>query len=160
MAPQTPYSNDLGNRDPLAAIRETVERVRALAAAWTPAQFERSYASGKWSARQILMHLAQSELAFGTRVRMALSTANYVAQPFDQDRWMELETALSGRDTLDAFVTLARMNAALYGSLSEARRQAPLAHPEYGTLTVDWVIHQTAGHQVHHLRQLEHIARS
>jgi len=28
---------------------------------------------------------------------------------------------------------------------------------EYGRLTVDWMIHQMAGHQVHHLRQLERI---
>ena len=39
------------------------------------------------------------------------------------------------------------------------RRYAPvtLSHPEYGSLTVDWIIHQTAGHQIHHLKQLEQI---
>ena len=124
------------------------------------ARFERSYAPGKWSARQILMHLAQSELALGTRARMALSTPNYTAQPFDQDIWMNREPALSGRDALEAFVVMARMNAALFGSLSAGDRATPFAHPEYGALTVDWVIHQTAGHQIHHLKQLEQIANS
>lgn len=158
MPPQTPYSSDLGSREPVAAMRETAERVRALAASWTPDRFERSYAAGKWTARQILMHLAQSELALGTRARMALSTPNYTAQPFDQDLWMNREPPLSGPAALEAFVTIARMNAALFGSLSAADRATALSHPEFGTLTVDWIIHQMAGHQIHHLRQLETIS--
>jgi hypothetical protein len=157
MAPQTPYSSELGDREPVAALRETAERIRVLAGSWTPDRFDRSYAPGKWSARQILTHLAHTELALGTRARMALSTPNYTAQPFDQDLWMHREPAYGGREALDAFVALARMNAALFASLSAADRATPLAHPEYGALTVDWIVHQLAGHQVHHLRQLEQL---
>ena len=157
MPPQTPYSSDLGDREPIAAMRENAERVQALAAPWTADRFERSYAPGKWTARQILMHLAQSELALGTRARMALSTPDYTAQPFDQDLWMQREPPLSGRDALEAFVVMARMNTALFGSLSAADRATAFSHPEYGALTVDWVIHQMAGHQLHHLRQLEQL---
>jgi hypothetical protein len=155
VAPITPYSGALDGRDPLAAIRETTGRVAALTASWTAGDFDRSYAPGKWSARQILTHLAQTELALGTRARMALSTPDYVAQPFSQDAWIAREQALSGREAAEAFVVLARMNAALYGALTPAERDIAFAHPEYGALTVDWIIHQTAGHQIHHLKQLE-----
>jgi hypothetical protein len=157
MPPQTPYSSELGDREPVAAMREATEHIRALAGSWTPDRFDRSYAPGKWSARQILTHLAQTELALGTRARMALSTPDYTAQPFDQDLWMQREPAQSGREALDAFVALARLNAALFASLSPADRATPLAHPEYGALTVDWIVHQVAGHQIHHLRQLEQL---
>jgi hypothetical protein len=44
--------------------------------------------------------------------------------------------------------------------LSTEDRATPLSHPEYGRLTVDWMIHQMAGHQVHHLRQLERIDKA
>jgi DinB family protein len=157
VAPTTPYSAQLGDRDPIAAMRETAEYVRRLTASWTAAQFEQSYAPGKWTARQILTHLAQAELAFGTRARMALTTRDYVAQPFDQDVWMAREASLGARDATDAFLALTGMNAALYGSLSAADRQSPLMHPEYGALTVDWIIHQSAGHQIHHVKQLEQV---
>ena len=156
-APTTPYTPDLGDRDPLVAIRDTVDRVRALTSGWTDDQFERSYAPGKWSARQILTHLAQTELAFGTRARMALSTPAYVAQPFDQDTWIDRDARLSGPQALDVFVALARMNGLMFEGLSAADRSTPLSHPEYGALTVDWIIHQSAGHQIHHLMQLEQI---
>ena len=158
MAHANPYAADLGGRDPIAAYGETPGRIRALAANWSAAQFERPWAPGKWSARQVLVHLAQSELALGTRARMALTTPNYAAQPFNQDEWMAKETAVGGREALDAFVAMAAMNRAFFAALSAADRAKTLSHPEYGALTVDWILNQIAGHQIHHLKQLAQIA--
>ena len=165
MPPTTPYTADLDNREPISAMRETAARIRALIGDWRPDQFDRTYAPGKWDARQILTHLAQSELALGYRARMAITTPNYAAQSFDQDRWMMVEAGgaggaggLTGHDALDAFLGLAAMNIALFASLSGVDRAVSLSHPEYGSLTVDWIIHQMAGHQIHHLKQLEAIA--
>ena len=162
MAPITPYTADLADREPIAAMRDTVARMRAAVGAWRSDEFERTYAPGKWTARQVLTHLAQSEIALGYRARMALTTPGYAAQPFDQDRWMAIEAdgadGLSGAEALDAFLGTAAMNIALFGSLSDADRASTLSHPEYGSLTVDWIVHQMAGHQIHHLKQLEAIA--
>jgi hypothetical protein len=159
MRPQTPYSDDLGDREPLGSIRNSIDWLRAIAA-WPAEQFDRTYAPGKWTARQILTHLAQTELAFGNRARMALAAParDYVAQPFNQDAWMARESTLGGREALDALIALATMNLGLYGSLSPADRGAVFSHPEYGSLTVDWLIHQSAGHLIHHVKQLETIA--
>jgi hypothetical protein len=157
-APQTPYTADLGGREPIAAMRDSVDRIRSLTVGWTPAQFERAYAPGKWSARQILVHLAQTELALGTRARMALTIPGYQAQSFDQDEWAPLDAALGGREAVEAFAAIAVMNRTAFGALTPAARATTLSHPEYGALTVDWIIHQMAGHQIHHLQQLETIA--
>src|SRR5207248_292240 len=157
MPPQTPYTSDLDNRDPIVAMRQTAERIPALTGGWSRDAFERSYAPGKWSARLILTHLAQAELAFGNRVRMALSVPNYVAQPFDQDAWMARESRASGADAANALTALSRLNVVLFESLPPADRQTKLSHPEFGPLTVDWILHQMAGHQIHHLKQREQI---
>ena len=158
MPPQTPYTNDLGNREPIAALRQTTSRIGAIAGGWTAADFERSYAPGKWSARQLLIHLAQTELALGTRARMALTTPNYSAQSFDQDQWIARDGGLTGRAALDAFLAIAAMNLAMFDALTPADRETTLSHPEYGALSVDWILHQMAGHQIHHLQQIEVIA--
>ena len=155
MSIQTPYTKDLGDREPIGAIRDSAGRYQRLMSAWTPAQFERTYAPGKWTARQILIHLAQTELALGTRARMALCTPNYAAQAFNQDQWMTREQKLAGREALDALVALMTMNRTFFDGLSAADLATTLSHPEYGTLTVDWILHQLAGHQIHHLAQLE-----
>jgi hypothetical protein len=155
-----PYGVDLGDRDPIAAMDETPGRIRALVGSWSPAQFERSYAPGKWSARLILIHLAQTELALGTRARMALTSPNYTAQPFNQDDWLKKESSLSGREALDIFVAIAAMNRSFFAALSAADREVTLSHPEYGALTVDWILTQIAGHQIHHLSHFEYMARA
>ena len=123
MPPQTPYTADLAGRDPIEAIGDTIARIAAMTANWTPAEFERSYAPDKWSARQILTHLAQSELAFGTRARMALTVPNYVAQSFDQDLWMARELELDGRAAANAYLAAGGMNLAFFERLSDADRR-------------------------------------
>jgi uncharacterized damage-inducible protein DinB len=157
MAPQTPYSADLGGRDPIEAIRDTLGRFRTFTT-WSNADFERTYAPGKWSARQVLLHLAQTEIAFGSRARLALTTPNYVSQAFDQNLWMDRESTLGAREALDALLGIGAMNAAFFASLPPSDRQTTFTHPEYGAISIDWLIHQTAGHQIHHLRQLDALA--
>ena len=139
-------------------MRETTAHIRALTGRWSVEQFARSHAPGKWTARQTLTHLAQTELALGCRVRMALATPNYTAQNFDQDEWMARESGLSAADALDALCAASRMNVSLFETLSAGDRAIAFVHPEYGALTVDWVIHQMAGHQIHHSKQLDVIA--
>jgi hypothetical protein len=94
--PDNPYAPDLAGRDPLAAMREALEAVEALAARFDATAWERSYAPGKWTARQLLVHLAQVEQFFGTRVRLALTTRDFVVQPMEQDDTLGLEGAVSG----------------------------------------------------------------
>ena len=160
MAPTTNYTKDLGDREPLAAMRDSVARLTALTRGWSPADFERRYAPGKWTARQVLTHLAQTELALGVRARMALATLNYTAQSFDQDVWLGRETRLGGAEAVTALAAISAMNVALFESLSAPDRDTAMAHPEYGSITVDWIIYTLAGHQIHHLNQLLSIPNS
>jgi hypothetical protein len=155
MIPTTPYTPELEGKDPLVSMGETIDAIVALAGSWSAAQFERSYAPGKWSAREVLVHLAQSELALGTRARMALTRTAFVAQSFDQDAWLARERTMSGGAAVALFEALARANLALYASLTAADSQTALTHDEYGPMTVDWIIYQQAGHHVHHLKQLK-----
>lgn len=85
-----PYADDLGDREPFQALGDTPQRIRAIVDGWSDSQFERTYAPGKWSARKLLVHLAQTEVALGTRARFALATPGYTAQSFDQDVWILL----------------------------------------------------------------------
>ena len=150
-----PYAADLGDREPLSAFNDTPQQIRQHVQGWTREQFERSYAPGKWSARQVLIHLAQTEMALGTRVRYALTEPKYQAQAFEQDVWMPLDSGIDARTALDAYTTLRRVNVSLFQSLTPAHRARTFTHPEYGELTVEWVLRQLAGHDIHHFKQLQ-----
>jgi uncharacterized damage-inducible protein DinB len=153
-----PYAADLGNRDALQALAETPGRIRTTVETWTDAQFERTYAPGKWSVRQVLIHLAQTELALTTRARFALTQPAYAAQAFSQDDWLPLDGKTDARTALDAYTALRRFNVAMFRSLTPEQRERTFTHPEYGTLTVEWVANQMAGHDIHHLKQIASVS--
>jgi len=155
MTVANPYGDDLGARRPLDALAETPLRIRQLVERWTEADFEGSYAPGKWSFRQVLIHLAQTELALPARARLALSQEGYVAQPFSQDDWMAIDNQASARTALEAYVSLRQFNLAMWRSLTPEQLDRPFHHPEYGDLTVEWIMAQMAGHDIHHLKQFQ-----
>ena len=154
---KNPYAAALGSRDALKSLAETPRRIKALTANWSRRTWHKSYAPGKWSARQILVHLAQTELALTTRVRYGASQSGYVAQSFDQDAWLSLDHA-DGPTALDTYMALRRFNLAMFKGLTPKLRAQSFTHPEYGPLTPDWVMAQLAGHELHHLNQLKQIS--
>jgi uncharacterized damage-inducible protein DinB len=154
-----PYAEHVGDRDPVAMMAETVDVTRALLSWFTPEQWKRSYAAGKWTAQQILVHVVQAELVFGLRIRHALAEPGYVVQPFDQDAWVALEgDKVDGPTALLAFEGIRCMNLALCKSLTRPQRQATFRHPERGELRVEDILVMMAGHEVHHLQQFREIA--
>jgi len=157
MAVANPYGKDLGARPALEALAETPGRIRHLVEHWSDADFERSYAPGKWSIRKVLVHLAQTELALTTRARFALSQEAYAAQAFSQDDWMRIDNQADARTALDAYTTLRRFNLAMWRALTPEQLDRPFTHPEYGELTVGWIMAQMAGHDIHHLKQVQMI---
>ena len=144
----------------MQALAETPGQIRTIVERWTDADFERSYATGKWSARKLLAHLAQTELALTTRARFALTTDNYQAQSFDQDQWMPLDEHVDARTALDTYTTLRRMNLAMWRGLTDAQMNRPFFHPDFGELNIAWIAAQMAGHDIHHLKQFQQIAAS
>ena len=149
-----PYAAALGERDPLDALADTPARIRDLVACSPADRLQRSLAPGKWSARQILIHLAQTEMALGARARFALGQAGYRAQAFEQDAWMPLDANTPAAVALDVYTSLREMNVAMWTALTAEQRARSFAHPEYGTLTVWWIAEQMAGHDIHHFMQL------
>lgn len=156
---RNPYEADLGDRDPLDAMSDTPGRIRAVVSKLSAADLERSHAPGKWTVRQLLVHLAQTELALPVRARMAVSQTGYVAQPFDQNDWMAAEPGVDATTALDAYLAVRQMNLQFFSGLSPADRAKAFHHPEYGDINIEWLMRQIAGHELHHLRQFESIAR-
>ena len=153
-----PYAPDLGDRDPIASLRETPDRYGTVLGAWTAEQFERPYAPGKWTARQVLIHLAQAELMIQPRVRLALTAADYAVQPFEQDDLLALEPSVDAPTALATYRTLRQFCLPLFESLTPSQLATTCRHPQMGTLNVRWILVMLAGHELRHLRQLESLA--
>lgn len=153
-----PYAKYLGGREALGVIAETSAKLAELAQQLGPDGLRHSPAPGKWSASEILCHLADCEVVFAYRLRQALSQEHHVIQPFDQDAWAADYSAMNAGDALALFTATRRWNVALFGRLDAAAMEKRLTHPERGDMTVRTVLETMAGHDLNHLGQLERIA--
>jgi len=152
-----PYEAELHGTDPLDALDWThVEILRAIDR-WAPEDYERPYGPGKWTGRELIIHLAQCELVFGSRARFALTTPGYTVVPFDQDDWMPLDATAGPMAALDAYRGLRAMNAAFFRSLTPAQLDHPCQHPELGTISVRYILTSLTGHEAHHLPHIRAI---
>jgi hypothetical protein len=153
-----PYAKYLGDQEPLAVLAATAEKLTALAGKIGPQRIEAAPAPDKWSAREILCHLADCEIAFGFRLRQTLAEDNHTIQPFDQEKWATTYANLTADDALAAFAAARHWNRLLIeGALTEFATK-PVTHPERGTMTFATIVETMAGHDLNHLAQLERIA--
>jgi len=153
-----PYASFLEDRDARGVIEESPERISALVETLGPEGLDRSTAPGKWTAREILCHLADCELVFAYRLRQTLAQDHHAIQPFDQDEWARNYTAYTATAALAAFTALRTWNVQLIDSLAAADLDKPVTHPERGTMTFRTIVETMGGHDLNHRRQLESIA--
>lgn len=153
-----PYASFLGNRNPLEVIAETPNKIETLLAALGPERANQSPAPGKWSAREIVCHLADCETVFAFRIRQALAEENHVVQPFDQDKWAKNYAVYDTDEALALFSATRAWNLRLIDSLPAEAFEKRLTHPERGEMALRVVIETMGGHDVNHIRQIETIA--
>ena len=153
-----PYASHMGGKAPLDVITDTPRRLGELLDALGPLRLEISPAPGKWSARDIVCHLADTEIAFGFRLRQAMAEDHHVIQPFDQDLWAKSYSSLDAKLALATFAALRAWNVAFVRSVKPADLVKPVTHPERGTMTFQTIVETMAGHDGNHIKQIEAIA--
>jgi uncharacterized damage-inducible protein DinB len=151
----TPYAQYVGDRDPVDVLESSLADYRRTIAHLSPETWQQPWQPGKWTARQIMVHVSQWEQIFGVRFRGGLFIPGYVAQPWDQDQLVREFEAVDGPMAFRAFVAVREMNLALARSLSAAERAHRFQHPERGPIDVSDVLTTIAGHGVHHLEQIK-----
>jgi hypothetical protein len=152
-----PYAAFLGNRNALETIAATAGRLAGIADQLGQAGVERKPAPDKWNAREIVCHLADTEVVFAFRLRQTLAEPDHVVQPFDQDKWAATYAAFDIPGALATFSTVRAWNLALIRSLPPDAFSRALTHPERGRMTFQVLVETMAGHDLNHLRQLDAI---
>jgi uncharacterized damage-inducible protein DinB len=149
-----PYAYAVAGRDPAVVIVETPERLAKVLASLTAEEIEATPAPGKWSVREVVVHLADCEIAFGFRLRQAFA-GERMLQPFDQDAWAQAYGVYPAAQALATFIALRAWNVAFVGGLTEADKLLPAMHPERGEMVLWTIVETMAGHDLHHLMKLE-----
>ena len=158
MSELNPYEGFLDGRDPEVILAATPEAVAAALSAMGADRAATTPAPGKWSAAEIVCHLADCDLAFGFRLRQTLAEDNHTIQPFDQEKWAVTYAEVSADEALAAFTSLRAWNLHLIRAALPAAAARPVTHPERGAMTFQTIVETMAGHDLNHLVQLRRIA--
>ena len=79
----------LGERDPLTVLRSTAADLRRAVGDRKPDELRRPEGAGKWSALQVIQHLADSDLVWAYRIRLVIAEDRPELRGFDQDLWAQ-----------------------------------------------------------------------
>lgn len=123
------------------------------------AELDFSPAPGKWSIRQVLCHLADSELVAAVRFRMVIAEDDPVLSSYNQDLWAaRLDYARRKiSQALDTFRRTRSENYELLRSLPPDAFSRTATHAERGPLTLLDLVRIYAEHTQNHVRQLQSI---
>lgn len=145
--------------DPMKLQAAAAKKIEKLVKGASPAKLRKRPAPGKWSAAEIIAHLADSEIVLGYRVRMILGAPGTPIQAYNQDDWV-----ISGhyekrdvRKALEQFRVLRETNLALYKSLAPEQWKHHGMHSERGEESVELIVRMIAGHDLNHIQQIERI---
>jgi hypothetical protein len=152
----------LGKKNPTKVLQATPARLKRLISGIPRKKLTRRPVPGKWSLIEILVHLCDTELAFGWRIRMMLTRPGVPLQWFDQDRWTKdfRYDRYSATDALVQFRILRKSNLNLLRAVPRTKWKTGYGiHELRGRQTVADFVAMEAGHDLNHLLQIRKILR-
>jgi len=152
----------LGERDPVAVLAATPGELRRVVEPVPEADLRKPEAPGKWSLVEVAAHLADAEVVYSWRLRLALAEERPTLTGYDQNAW----AARFGYAEADLAEVLGRFDALRAANLQLLRAAAPAdweriaVHAERGDESVRHTAKLYAAHDLVHLRQVERIRKA
>ena len=151
-----PYIDLIKDNDFREAIRKNTKQFRRVMESIPRKKYDYSYAEGKWTIRQMLQHIIDTERVFAYRA-LRLSRMDPTPLPaWDENAWAQHDGAAERRwkDLLEEFRAVREASQYLFDSLSDEQlrfvgtvRERPL-----NAYTIGFVL---PGHVAHHMLILE-----
>jgi len=148
--------HDYNRETAFQILRKTPDTLRELLDGVHLQTLSRKPSEKEWSPRQILVHLIDTEFAYGFRFRVIMAEKEPTLTPYDQNSWVD-HFSYGEQDAtqlIRAFTPLRRVNLELLQTVDPALFEKPGKHPEYGTITVAQMIPHQAAHDLSHLQQI------
>jgi uncharacterized damage-inducible protein DinB len=145
----------------LAEMAEAPARLRRAVEGLSPEQLDTPYRPGGWTVRQVVHHLADAQMNWYVRTRLALTEDRPVVKPYEEARWAELPDARGGpiEPSLALLDALYARWVALFDSLTEGDWRRAMLHPERGVFVLETVLPMHAWHGRHHTAQIAELRR-
>ncbi len=148
---------DCGSRlELLSQLAEAPGRLRVAVEGLSALQLDTPYRPEGWTVRQVVHHLADAQMNWYVRTKVALTEEAPSVKPYDEALWAELHDARTApvEPSLILLDGLYQRWVELFRSLSEEQWKSRLMHLERGELVLDETLAMHVWHGRHHTAQI------
>ena len=140
----------------LERLKSTPRELVALLGTAKPDALRRAPAEGEWAPATVVAHLADAELVYSVRIRMALTADRPYLAAFDEEAWVRrfAELEVDAKESLARWRTLRDANLRVLGSLDDAEWKLTGLHAERGEQSVAQIADLLVSHDRAHLAQI------
>ncbi|MCF3943318.1 YfiT family bacillithiol transferase [Oceanobacillus alkalisoli] len=132
-----------------ARLRETVDSLN-------DEELSKTYRDGSWNVRQLVHHIADSQLNMFQRLKLALTDDNPTVPNFIQDEWaVQPDTELPVEPSIKLLEGINERIVVLGNSLTEEQLERTFTHEINGKITVATKVAKLAWHEEHHLAHIK-----
>lgn len=139
----------------IARYKDGYREVASALEGATDRELDARPAPGKWSAREIVHHLADSEMTSAVRLRLLVAEENASIRPYDENTFaMRLHYDRPIAHSLLAFQAARLATGALLDAMTDADFAKTGTHPEHGRYGVERWLEIYAAHAHNHADQI------
>lgn len=130
-------------------LRETVDSV-------SDEELSSTYREGSWTVRQLVHHIADSQLNMYQRLKLALTDDKPTIPAFDEEKWaIQPDTKLPVESSIKMLEGINERIVSLGHSLTEEQLNRCFNHQINGLITVAAKVAKLAWHEEHHLAHIK-----
>jgi hypothetical protein len=140
----------------LAAFSQGSKDLTATLKKFPQSMWRYSRKKENWSITQVLWHLADQEANLYVRLRRAVAEPGQMVSPYDQEKWSQDLFYLKADpvQARDLIIILRKANADLLKRVGAKAWKGKVKHPEWGTLSLEYLVGLNLWHLEHHMAQM------
>ena len=140
----------------LGKIGNYTVRLREVVDSLSEEQLGKKYREGSWTVRQLVHHIADSQLNMYQRLRLALTDDNPTVPAFNQEKWAELpDNELPVESSIRILEGLNERIVALGQQLDEKQLDHVFTHETNGEISVATKLAKLCWHEEHHFEHIK-----
>lgn len=140
----------------LKEIRTYTVRLRETVDTLSDEELNKTYREGAWTVRQLVHHIADSQLNMYQRLKLALTDENPVVPGFSEEKWaIQSDTMLPVESSIKMLEGINERIVSLGQDLTEDQLKRVFTHQTNGEITVAKKVAKLAWHEEHHLAHIK-----
>ena len=140
----------------LKEIRTYTVRLRETVDTLSDEELNKTYREGAWTVRQLVHHIADSQLNMYQRLKLALTDENPTVPGFNEEKWaIQPDTMLPVESSIKMLEGINERIVSLCQDLLEEQLIRIFTHQTNGEITVAKKVAKLAWHEEHHLAHIK-----